>query len=288
MIGIIPAASRSTMEIVMRRLLVLLLIVSCGAISACKTNPATGRSQLILISADKVSAMGAAAKPELVEQYGGEVESETLRAFVTRVGRRVAAHVEPEYAHIKWEFIVLDSEILNAFALPGGHVFVSRGLLAKFDNEAQVAGVLGHEIGHVTARHVDERLSQVVAAEFAVGGVGRGTDSQLAVLAARMISQGTLLKFNRDQEQEADGLGVKYMTRAKYDPHGMLEVLEVLAEASEGSGKLEILSTHPDPKRRIKTVRGLLAGEYAYTQGDPKYKKQVRRFARDAAPHLGQ
>ncbi len=272
----------------MRRLLVLILIVSCGAIGACKTNPATGRSQLILLKADKVNAMGAAAKPELVEQYGGEVESEALRAYVARVGRRVAKQVEPEYAHIKWEFIVLDSEILNAFALPGGHVFVSRGLLAKFDNEAQVAGVLGHEIGHVTARHVDERLSQVVAAEFAVGGLGRATNSELAVLAAKMVSQGTLLKFNRDQEQEADVQGLKYMTRAQYDPHGMLEVLEVLAEASEGSGQLEILSTHPDPKRRIESVRGLLEGEYAYTQGNPKYNKRAGRFARDAVPHIGQ
>ncbi len=286
MIGIIPAAPQFTMEIAMRRLLVLILIVSCGAIGACKTNPATGRSQLILLKADKVNAMGAAAKPELVEQYGGEVESEALRAYVSRVGRRVAKQVEPEYAHIKWEFIVLDSEILNAFALPGGHVFVSRGLLAKFDNEAQVAGVLGHEIGHVTARHVDERLSQVVAAEFAVGGLGRATNSELAVLAAKMVSQGTLLKFNRDQEQEADVQGLKYMTRAQYDPHGMLEVLEVLSEASEGSRQLEILSTHPDPKRRIETVRGLLGGEYAYTQGNPKYNKRAGRFARNAVPHI--
>ena len=272
----------------MRRLIVLILVVLTGSLSACKTNPATGRSQLILVSGDQINAMGASAKPELIKQYGGEVKSEELRAYVARIGRTVAKRVEPEYADIKWDFIVLDSEILNAFALPGGHVFVSRGLLAKFDNEAQLAGVLGHEIGHVTARHVDERMSQVLTAELAISGVGAASSSDLAVVAAKAIGQGTLLKFNRDQEQEADVQGLKYMTKAMYDPAGMLQVLEVLAEASEGSRQLEILSTHPDPQRRIKTVRKLLESEYAFTQGNPDYKTRAGRFVRVAGPHLGE
>ena len=272
----------------MRRFIVVLLIVLAGSLSACKTNPATGRSQLILVSGDQINAMGASAKPELIKQYGGEVESEELRGYVARIGRSVAKHVEPEYAHIKWDFIVLDSEILNAFALPGGHVFVSRGLLAKFDNEAQLAGVLGHEIGHVTARHVDERMSQVLTTQLAISGVGAASSSDLAVVAAKAIGQGTLLKFNRDQEQEADTQGLKYMTRAMYNPVGMLQVLEVLADASEGSGQLEILSTHPNPARRIKTVRKLLASEYAFTQHNPEYAVRKRRFGRDAVPYLGE
>lgn len=272
----------------MRRLIVLILVVLAGSLSGCKINPATGRSQLILVSGDKITAMGASAKPELIKQYGGEVQSEELRDYVARIGRSVAKHVEPEYAHIKWNFIVLDSEILNAFALPGGHVFVSRGLLAKFDNEAQLAGVLGHEIGHVTARHVDERMSQVMTANLAISGVGAASSSDLAIIAANAIGKGTLLKFNRDQEQEADMQGLKYMTKAMYDPTGMLQVLEVLAEASKGSRQLEILSTHPDPERRIKTVRKLLESEYAFTQGNPDYKTRAGRFVRDAKPHLGE
>lgn len=271
----------------MRRFIVLFLIVLAGSLSACKTNPATGRSQLILISGDQINAMGASAKPQLIKQYGGEVKAEVLRAYVARIGRKVVKQIEPEYGHIKWDFIVLDSEILNAFALPGGHVFVSRGLLAKFDNEAQLAGVLGHEIGHVTARHVDERMSQILTAELAISGIGAASSSDLALLAAKAIGQGTLLKFNRDQEQEADVQGLKYMTRAMYDPTGMLQVLEVLAEASEGSRQLEILSTHPNPKRRIKAVRKLVEGKYAFTQGNPDYRMRERRFVRDALPYLG-
>lgn len=274
------------MELFMRRLNLLLMVMLLTFSSGCSKNAATGRNQLIFDSAEKVSAMGEAAKPKLIEQYGGEAKSSELRAYVSRIGRRVAKQVEREYAHIKWEFTTLDSDIINAFALPGGKVFVSRGLIQKFSNEAQLAGVLGHEIGHVTARHVDERLSQVAVAEFGLGILGQSSNSDYANLAVKMIAQGTLLKFNRNQEQEADTQGVKYMVRAGYDPHGMLEVLQILEKASKGSSKLEILSTHPDPKRRIKTVKALIKGKYAHTKDNPKYKTRAGRFKRDAMPHL--
>lgn len=270
----------------MRSLNLLLTALLLTVASGCSRNVATGRNQLILVSASEVTAMGEAAKPELTKQYGGEVASAELRDYVSRIGRVVAKQVEPEYAHIKWEFTTLDSDIINAFALPGGKVFVSRGLIERFTTEAQLAGVLGHEIGHVTARHVDERLSHVAITEFGLGMLGQASKSDFANLAAKMVTQGTLLKFNRDQEQEADTQGVKYMVRAGYDPHGMLEVLEILAEASEGSTNLEILSTHPDPKRRIKTVKAMLKGQYAYTQNNAKYKTRAGRFKRDAVPHL--
>lgn len=270
----------------MRRLNLLLMIMLLTFASGCSKNVATGRNQLILVSAAQVSAMGEAAKPQLTEQYGGEVASAELRDYVSRIGLVVAKRVEPEFSHIKWEFTTLDSDIINAFALPGGKVFVSRGLIEKFSTEAQLAGVLGHEIGHVTARHVDERLSHVAVTEFGLGLLGRASNSDFANLAAKMVTQGTLLKFNRDQEQEADEQGVKYMVRAGYDPHGMLEVLEILAQASEGSSNLEILSTHPDPKRRIKTVKAMLEGQYAYTQDNPDFKTQAGRFKRDAMPYF--
>ncbi len=270
----------------MRHLNLFLMALLLTFAGGCSKNAATGRNQLIFDFGGEVAAMGEAAKPELIKQYGGEVASLELRTYVSRIGRVVAKRVEPEYAHIKWEFTTLDSDIINAFALPGGKVFVSRGLIEKFSTEAQLAGVLGHEIGHVTARHVDERLSHVAVAEFGLGMLGQATESDFANLAANMVTKGTLLKFNRDQEQESDEQGVKYMVRAGYDPHGMLEVLEILAEAAEGSENLEILSTHPDPKRRIKTVKAMLAGQYAHTQNNPEYKTRAGRFKRDAMPHL--
>ena len=274
------------MELFMLRLNLLLMVMLLTFSSGCSKNVATGRNQLILVSAGELTAMGEAAKPELTKQYGGEVAAAELRAYVTMVGKRVAKRVEPQYSKIKWEFITLDSDVINAFALPGGKIFVSRGLIEKFTTEAQLAGVLGHEIGHVTARHVDERLSKVAVAEFGLGMLGRASKSDFANLAAKMVTQGTLLKFNRDQEQEADTQGVKYMVKSGYDPHGMLEVLQILEKASKGSSKLEILSTHPDPKRRIKTVKALIKGKYAHTKNNPKYKTRAGRFKRDAMPHF--
>ncbi len=264
-----------------------------ATLTGCKTNPATGRNQFILYSAEKTAAMGEAAVPELVDEYGGEVESRVLREYVAGIGRRLVRQVEPEYEDIEWDFFVLDSDVINAFALPGGNVFISRALLEEFDNEAQVAGVLGHEIGHVTGRHVDERLSQALAVQgIAVGaGVAAGSsDSDWVKAAVPVIvgagGQGFLLKFGRDQESESDEQGVKYMTAAGYDPQGMVEVLQILAAASEGPRPPEILSTHPDPKRRISRVQALIDGPYQFTQSNDNFRLYRRRFRRDAAPYL--
>ena len=261
------------------------VLVLCG-LSGCSTNPATGRNQLILVSSAQIAAMGEAAEPEMTQQYGGEVDSLQLRGYVDRVGQRLARHIEPAYANIQWRFTVLDSDVINAFALPGGRVFISRGLLQQFGNEAQVAGVLGHEIGHVTGRHVDERLSQVIVANLGLGVAVQSTDSDLALLAARLVSAGTLLKFNRDQEGEADEQGLKYMARSGYDPHAMLEVLEILAEAGRGPRQPEFLSTHPHPESRMQNVARLLEGRYRSTQDNPEFRKYSSRFQQEAAPYL--
>ena len=150
----------------MRCTIALLTISSMLALHGCSTNPSTGRSQLDLVSSDQVAAMGKQATPELIKEFGGEVKSADLRHYVTQVGRRLAKHVEPEYSEVKWEFHTLDSEVINAFALPPGNVFITTGLLSRLSNEAELAGVLGHEMGHITAAHVDERVSQQMLAEL--------------------------------------------------------------------------------------------------------------------------
>jgi predicted Zn-dependent protease len=269
-----------------RTLVCLVFLVAMSQLGGCSTNAATGRSQFILLSADEVSQMGAAAAPELIEQYGGEAKSPELRAYINEVGQRLAAQVEGEYADVQWTFYLLESDVINAFALPGGKVFMCMGLLREFDNEAQVAGVLGHEIGHVTGRHVDERISQATATQVGLGILGTATSSELAVVGANLFAQGYLLKFGRDQESESDILGVRYMVRAGYDPKGMRQVLDVLREASEGSSPPEFLSTHPHPETRLETVNRLLQGEYAYTQNSADYSLHKQSFQTRAAPYL--
>jgi predicted Zn-dependent protease len=273
-----------------RLALLVLFVVAAG----CRYNPATGRSQLLLISAEDAIALGAESKPALMQEYGGEVESAELRSYVSLVGHSMAALTEAEYPALPWEFTVLDSDVVNAFALPGGKVFATRGLLTKLDSEAQLAGVLGHEVGHVTAQHVNERISQqMVVAGIVIGSAvaaGQSDDDWVRVgvpLIVGAAGTGYLLSYNRNQEQEADEQGVKYMTSAGYDPYGMLAVLQVLAdEAGEGVRPPEFLSTHPHPETRMKTVRNLLDGPYKYTQRNPDFRKYRHRYEREARPFL--
>ena len=275
------------------RLLKLLIVTLLVLATGCKYNPATGRTQLLLISAEDAIALGTESKPSLMKEYGGEVESPELRSYVTLVGRSMAELTEAEYPQLPWEFTVLDSDVINAFALPGGKVFASRGLLTRLDSEAELAGVLGHEIGHVTAQHVNERISQsMVVAGITIGAVaaaGQSDDDWVRVgvpLIVGAAGAGYLLTYNRNQEQEADEQGVKYMTAAGYDPYGMLEVLVVLDQAGTGPRPPEFLSTHPYPETRMKTVRALLDGPYRYTQRNPDFRKYRHRYEREARPFL--
>jgi predicted Zn-dependent protease len=267
------------------------LLTSSGVITGCTYNPATGRNQLLWLSTEQQIALGTEAKPELVQEYGGEAVSPELRAYVTEVGMKLVAHVEPEYADLPWEFTVLESDVINAFALPGGKVFMSRGLMDLLKTEAELAGVLGHEVGHVTAQHINERISQsMVVQGIAIGASVGASNSdgweQVIPVVVGVGGQGYLLSFGRSQESESDRQGVKYMTRAGYNPVGMMGVLQVLKAASEGNSTPEFLSTHPHPETRIDTVQKLLAGEYAYTQNNPDFMIGAEEYQRRAGPYL--
>lgn len=259
-----------------RLMTMIAMLVAALWLNACTTNPSTGRSQLDLISEDQVAAMGEQATPELIKEFGGEVESPELRRYVRGVGERLARQVESEFKDIKWEFHVLDSNVLNAFALPPGNVFITTGMLDKLNNEAQLAGVLAHEIGHITAAHVNERVSQQMVAEVGLGILGQTNQGEVVNMGAQLLTQGTLLNFSRDQETEADEQGLKYMTRAGYDPQGMVGVLRVLVEADQGGGAPEFLSTHPDPKRRLNHVQQLIKKDYGSIDGNT-YQGRFRR-----------
>ena len=265
----------------------VLTLLSLSTLGGCQTNPSTGRSQLILVSSEQTREIGEAAKPELIEQYGGEVQSAALRTYITGVGQRLARVTEPDFKDIKWEFITLDSDVINAFALPGGKVFITRGILSQFNNEAEVAAVLGHEIGHVTGKHVDERISQATVLQTGAQLGGALSRTQITSIALNLFSQGYLLKFSREQESEADMQGLKYMTRAGYNPEGMIQVLQVLAEASKGNRTPEMLATHPDPERRLNDVQAKIDKDYRDELNNPKYELFENRFQSGAKPYLG-
>lgn len=252
-----------------RAILTLSLSIACIAIptalSGCTTNAATGRRQLDYFSREDEIAVGTEAMPQLIEEYGGAITDPNLTQYVRRVALSMVEHVEPGYKDLPWEFTLLNSGVINAFALPGGKVFLSRALAEKFTTEAQLAGVLGHEIGHVTAEHADRSIQNQLPTLIVagIGSVLAGNDAATQQAVSVLVdATGTFtLKFSREQENEADRLGMRYMTRAGYHPKGMLEVMQVLADASKGKSPPEWQSTHPAPETRIGIIQERLESQ---------------------------
>lgn len=263
-----------------------------AALAGCTTNPATGRTQFNALSKEQEIALGEEAKGQLTDEYGGRVKDPQLQAYVTEVGQRLLAGIEPEYRDLPWEFILLDSDVINAFALPGGKVFMSRGLAQKMTDEAQLAGVLGHEIGHVTAEHADKRISSNLILQGLIVGAAIGAGQAEAAWIGEAVpqfvgaaGQGFLMKFSRDEESEADSLGLRYMTRAGYDPRGQVDVMEILKSASGGrGGSPEWLSTHPLPETRIDRLEREINERYRGTRGERYPERFEQRFLSRVGP----
>ncbi|GAB4139721.1 MAG: M48 family metalloprotease [Sphingomonadales bacterium] len=212
------------------------LLCGCGLVGSCAVNPATGERELTLMSPAQERQIGAQEHPRLMEQFGGPYDDPAVAAYVATVGGRMAAN--SELADQSFTFTLLNSKVVNAFALPGGYVYISRGLLALMNDEAELASVLGHEVGHVTARHSARRQTQSVFGGLLGMGVGILTGSSEL---GRLASQGTqlyLLSYSRGQEYEADQLGVRYMTRAGYDPYGSARMLASLGRDSALQAKI--------------------------------------------------
>ncbi len=237
----------------------IILLVTTLFLAACiSTNPATGKKQFSLISSSQEAALGAEEHPKLVAQFGGKYDNAALAAYVERVGDDMA--VRSEMPDVDFSFTLLNSPIVNAFALPGGYVHISRGLMAYFNDEAEMASVLGHEIGHVTARHAASRYTKSVIFGGLAAGAGLIVNSESLSSLIGTSAQLYVLSYSRDQESQSDGLGLRYMVRTGHDPMGsvrMLEALETtaaLAAKKSGGNEQTVPSwarTHPLTSERI-------------------------------------
>ncbi|MFZ4576107.1 MAG: M48 family metalloprotease [Phycisphaerales bacterium] len=260
--------------------IVLGIVLAVGSLAGCSTNLATGESQFDILSRDEEIALGISGKAEMLTQMGGEVKNPDLRAYVDSVGKSLAAVTEGDNPSLPWEFTLIDSDVINAFALPGGKVFVSRGLAEKMTNEAQLAAVLGHEVGHVTARHINDRYTRIMGAQLVLGAAGSavGDESgEIQKMGAQVVQVG-LMTFDRDQESQSDSLGMRYMVRLNYDPQGMKQVMDILKAASAGQAQPEWMSTHPLPQTRIQRVTDEIAAGYANTQNNAAFKLKETEF----------
>jgi predicted Zn-dependent protease len=269
---------------VLRRVVASFLTIgTLLAILGCTRNAVTGESSLLFLSKDQEKQMGAEAAPQMTQQFGGAVPNQQLQDYVSRVGHKLAAQTEQDFPSFPWEFTLVNSDVINAFALPGGKIFITRGLAALLTNEAELAGVLGHECGHVTARHANQQISQsqllglgVGAVEAGVGLAGQGSTisqvGQYGIPALKLGSNVFLLRYGRKDESQADELGMRYMSRAGYNPKAQREVMEVLQKATESAGREpEWLSTHPYPETRIQQIDTLLGTQYKDWQSNAAY-----------------
>ena len=224
--------------------------------AGCAVNPATGDRQLALISEEQEIQLGRESDPKIVASMG-LYSDESFQYYVQNLGSALAE--TSERPHLPWTFRILDETVINAFALPGGYIYVTRGILPYLDSEAELAGVLGHEIGHVTARHSVERLSRAQLTQIGpnlVGVISPRLENAVGLALAPL--QLFDMKFSRDDERQADALGVRYMGRQGYDPQELAEVMAMLADvsAAEGGGRVpEWLSTHPTPENREENIR---------------------------------
>lgn len=224
----------------------------------CARNPVTGKRQVVLMSEEQEIAIGKEADPQIVAQFG-LYEDKGLQDFITQEGKKMAAI--SHRPNLNYEFKIVDSEVINAFAVPGGYVYFTRGIMAHFNNEAEFAGVLGHEIGHITARHsVAQQRNAILGQLGLIAGMVLAPElAQFGQAASQGLGL-LFLKFGRDAERQSDELGVEYSSKVKYDAHQMARFFNTLERkgAESGAGELpNFLSTHPNPGERNVTVNKL-------------------------------
>lgn len=225
-----------------------------------RQNEFTGRVQRLAMATEQEEiAMGLQAAAQMIREMGGEHRDPRVRGMVERVGRRLIQASAVNKTGYPFEFHLLaDEQTVNAFALPGGQIFITSALLRRLKTEDQLAGVIGHEIGHVVGRHSNEQMAQQGLWTGLARGVGvllSDGESHSAVQVTDLLAQVRLKSYSREDELESDRLALRFMAEAGYEPSALIEVMEVLAAASAGAGGPEFLSTHPSPENRIGRIK---------------------------------
>jgi beta-barrel assembly-enhancing protease len=250
------------------RLLIAGLIVISSLIAYfgnSEENPITGETQHVGISVEQEIALGLQAAPEMADQFGGLDPDANAQAIVDDVGQQIVAGSPAGRSPYEFDFHLLaDNETINAFALPGGQIFITRALFDRLQREGELAGVLGHEVGHVVGRHSAERIAKAQLTEGLTGAVVIATydpdnpssagTAQMAVLIGQLVN----MRYGREDELESDVLGVCFLNDAGYDPNDLIQVMRVLAEASQGQAPPEFFSTHPNPENRIEQIQNAI------------------------------
>jgi predicted Zn-dependent protease len=244
------------------RLIIALVVALFGVGSyfmSSSENPVTGEKQRVRLTPEQEVALGRQLAPQMAAQFGGVSKSPGSER-VARVGATIVSRSSASRTPYKYSFYLLsDPKTVNAFALPGGQIFITEALLRLLESEDELAGVLGHEVGHVLARHSAEHLAKQQLTQSIIGAVAIGSGSyetaQLAQLAGSLVN----MKHGREDELESDALGLRLMREAGYDPRALISVMQKLEKASGGSRQPEFASSHPNPGNRIQRIKEELA-----------------------------
>jgi predicted Zn-dependent protease len=251
------------------RLIIAIGIIAFSVISYLSrsaVNPVTGERQRVSMTEEQEMQLGQQAAPAMIQQHGGLHASRDAQAVVDTVGARLLTALQQElvekHVSIPYQFefhLLADPRTVNAFALPGGQVFITFALFDQLETEGQLAGVLGHEIGHVIERHGAERMAKQGLWQGLAGAAGVFGGDVNSVRMAQMVANFTLMKYGRDDELESDRWAVMLMSLAGYDPRAMLGVMDILDRAAGGGSPPEILSTHPKPQNRKQYIDELIS-----------------------------
>ncbi|VXD21892.1 Peptidase family M48 [Planktothrix serta PCC 8927] len=259
------------MQRLLLRLFIGILFALFGLVSYCtnvEKNPITGEMQRVSLSPRQEVVLGLKSRGQLADQYGGLYPDPRLQNYVDEVGLRVVKQSDAAQASYPFDFHLLrDPKTINAFALPGGQVFITQALFNRLNSEAQLAGVLGHEVGHVIARHGSEHLARQQLGSALVNAVGISAsdnpqDARQAAILAQAANQLVNLRYGREDELESDRLGFQFMTQAGYNPKGLVELMQILASARSGGNPPEFLSTHPNPGNRVERLQAIITETY--------------------------
>lgn len=265
--------SENTILIDRRRFLVLSSLAAAGWLVGCATNPVTGESQFMLVSENQEIALDKQNSPHQFSADYGAVQDGRLNAYVSQTGRRLSGL--SHRPHMPYSFRVVNANYINAYAFPGGSIALTRGIMLKMRNEGELAALMGHELGHVNARHTAEIMSKSHLANLALGSLAY-VGGDLAAQLGAMGSGALLASYSRDNERQADALGMEYMVKAGYGPDGMVGLMDILNKMSEGklSAAELLFSTHPMSSERYNEAVHTARTTYAAVKRQPLYSER--------------
>jgi predicted Zn-dependent protease len=261
----------------MQKLILLLVIFGLCLFFGCAANPITGEDEVMLFPDEQDAEIGAKFAPEVEKELKGKIEDPNVQKYIDSVGQKVArvSH-RPDF---KYHFVGVKDKSINALALPGGYIFITKGMLVKLKNESELAGVLAHEVVHVAARDTANMMSKQLGIDILFIAAISQTSSGGVVAAGDIARQIIALSYSREDERTADLGGLDYMVRAGYDPNGVIEAMQMLEKEDE-IRPVEFLSSHPSPENRVSYLQARIQTRYSNniegaTIGEEDYRQNV-------------